>query len=277
MPASSTRHLEKARSGALAADAFILDLEDAVAPSAKAQARANVLAAVQLGGFGRSEVAVRINGLDTPWGPDDLDAVIRSRGVHAIVVPKVESPAMVLAVAQRLREDQHLLCMLETPQGILQANAIAGASSKLSALVMGTSDLGNDLRVPHTPDRCALWTSLQLCVLAARAHGLMALDGVHLNFRDHAEFTAQCQQGRAFGFDGKTLIHPDTIDMANTHFGPTREEVAHAQRLLAAFKAARQAGQGVTVLDGRLVESLHVEGAQRTLSLARALDLEAPP
>jgi citrate lyase subunit beta/citryl-CoA lyase len=219
----------------------------------------------------RSEVAVRINGLDTPWGADDLKAVAGLVGVHAIALPKVESPDVVRHVAARVADTQSLFCMLETPRGILAADVVAGASPKVSALVMGTSDLTNELRAQHTPDRMPLWFSLAACVLAARAHGLMALDGVHLTIRDTAEFDRHCLQGRAMGFDGKTLIHPDTIAPANRHFGPTGEEIDIARRTLAAFAEATREGRGVAVLDGRLIENLHVDAAQRTLALADAL------
>eukprot|EP00667_Euglena_gracilis_P017302 EG_transcript_18209 len=271
MPGSSARHLEKARSGVLPADSFILDLEDAVAPTAKAQARANVAAAVAQKGFGRSEVVVRVNGPDTPWFQEDVDTFTRMEGVHALALPKVETADMVRAVADRLQPAQSLFCMLETPRGVLQAAAIAAASPRVSALVMGTSDLTNELHALHTADRAPLWMSLQLCVLAARANNLMALDGVHLKLKDLAEFEAHCEQGRAMGFDGKTLIHPDTIALANRCFGPTAEEVAHARRVVEAFEAASREGRGVVVLDGRLIENLHVEGAHRTLALADAL------
>jgi len=272
MPASNARALDKART--LAADALVFDLEDAVAPDAKPEARRMAVAAASAGGHAPREVVVRVNGLDTPWGRDDLAAVAGS-SADAILLPKVESAAAVhdaLGVldAAGAPVGLALWAMLETPLGILRAEAIATAP-RVTALVMGTSDLTRDLRARHTSDRLPLVTSLGLCVLAARAHGLAALDGVHLDLDDEAGFLAACRQAAAMGFDGKTLIHPKTIATANETFAPAPDELARARRIIDAHAGAVARGQGVVVVDGRLVESLHVEEARRVVALAAAI------
>ena len=279
MPASNARALEKAR--ILPADALVFDLEDAVAPDAKPQARGMAVAAARAGGYEPREVVVRINALDTPWGRDDLAAIAQS-GVDAVLLPKVESAAAVHEALGVLDAgggpgDLPLWCMLETPRGVLRAEAIAAASPRVAALVMGTSDLTKDLRARHTPDRLPLATSLGLCVLAARAHGLAALDGVHLDLDDEAGFRAACRQAAAMGFDGKTLIHPKTIAAANDAFSPSADEVARARRIIDAHADAVARGQGVVVVDGRLVENLHVEDARRVAALAAAIAARAAP
>jgi citrate lyase subunit beta/citryl-CoA lyase len=274
MPGSNARALEKAR--ALPADGLILDLEDAVAPDAKPEARGRVVAALAAGGYGRRETVVRVNGLDTPWGADDLAAAARS-GADAVLLPKVERPEQVLEALALL--DRHgaprglsVWCMVETPRGVLNAAAVAAASPRLGALVMGTSDLVKDLRARHVPGRGPLLAALGLCVLAARAHGLAALDGVHLDLDDEEGLAAACRQGREMGFDGKTLIHPRGIAAANAAFGPDPAELDWARRAVAAHAEALAAGRGVAVLDGRLVESLHVEEARRLVALAEAIE-----
>ena len=201
MPGSNTRALEKARG--LPADALILDLEDAVAPDAKTEARQNIVSALTEGGYGQRELVVRVNGLDSPWGQDDI-AAIAPTAAHAILIPKVESAEMVreverLMVGAGVSETMGIMCMMETPLGILRADEIAGASPRLSCLVMGTSDLVKDLNAKHTPERSPVLTSLSLCVLAARAHGLAVVDGVHLDLNDAEGFEAQCRQGRELG------------------------------------------------------------------------------
>ncbi|SMF10128.1 citrate lyase subunit beta / citryl-CoA lyase [Tistlia consotensis] len=273
MPGSNTRALDKGRS--LPADGLILDLEDAVAPDAKAAARENIVAAVAAGGYGRRELVVRVNGLETAWGRDDVAALATS-GADAILLPKVESAAMVqelerLLAAAGAPADLSIMCMMETPRGILKAEEIAAASTRLSCLVMGTSDLVKDLDAVHTPDRLPVLTALSLCVLAARAHGLAIVDGVHLDLSDDEGFAAHCRQGRALGFDGKTLIHPKTIAKANEVFGPSEAQIAEARRIIEAHGAAVAAGKGVVVLDGKLVENLHVEAARRTVAQAEAI------
>lgn len=266
----NVRALEKARS--LPADAVILDLEDAVAPEAKPQARARVAEAARQG-YGRRECIVRVNGLDTPWGEDDLRAAACA-GADAILLPKVERPEQLAEAARILREaggaaGQPLWAMIETPRAVLRLDDIAGGHPQLECLVMGTSDLVKDLRARHTPGRTEVLHALSMTVLAARAHGLAALDGVHLALRDEAGLREACRQGRDLGFDGKTVIHPAQIDAANAAFGPSADEVEQARKRLAAWAAA--AGQGVVVVDGVLVEHLHVQEAHRVLALAEAI------
>ena len=273
MPGSNARALEKART--LPADGFILDLEDAVAPAAKAEARARVVGVLARGGYGDRETVVRVNGPSTPWGADDLAAAARS-GADAVLLPKVEGAEEVRAAERALDaagapESLRLWCMIETPRGVLAAPEIAAATPRLACLVAGTSDLVKDLRARHTPGRAEVLASLSLVVLAARASGLAALDGVHLDLADDAGFEAACRQGRDLGFDGKTLIHPKTIDAANRAFAPAAEEVAAARRIIDAHAEAERAGSGVVVVDGRLVEALHVEEARRTVALAEAI------
>jgi len=273
MPGSNSRALEKGRS--LPADALILDLEDAVAPDAKREARAKIVAALQQGGYGRREIIVRINGLDSDWGNEDLEE-LATAGADALLLPKVESAEMVrqaeaLMVAAGAPEELALMCMMETPLGILKAAEIAAASPRLSCLVMGTSDLVKDLNALHTPERLPVLTALSLCILAARANRLAVVDGVHLDLNDAEGFAAQCLQGRQLGFDGKTLIHPKTIEKANEVFGPSAAEVAEAQRIIEVHAAAVKEGQGVAVLDGKLIENLHVETARKTVSLAQTI------
>jgi citrate lyase subunit beta/citryl-CoA lyase len=273
MPGSNPRALEKART--LPADGLIFDLEDAVAPAAKEAARATVAAALASGSYGRRELVVRVNRLDTPWGENDIAAVAKMP-IDAVLLPKVESPAQVgraagLLDAAGAPADLALWCMLETALGILEAPAIAAAVPRLATLVAGTSDLTKDLRARHTRDRAPLVTALGLIVLAARAHGLAALDGVHLDLADADGFAFACRQGRELGFDGKTLIHPNQIAPANLAFAPSAEEVAWSRRVIAAHAAAAAEGNGVVLLDGRLVENLHVEDARLAVALAAAI------
>ena len=266
----NVRALEKART--LPADAVILDLEDAVAPHAKEQARGRLAKAVRLG-YGRRECIVRVNGLDTPWGRDDLRTLARA-GASAILLPKVEDPAQLAEAAQLLQDSgaprgQPLWAMVETPRAILRLDAIAGSHPQLECLVMGTSDLVKDLRARHTPARTEVLFALSKTVMAARAHGLAVLDGVHLALRDEDGLRAACRQGRDLGFDGKTVIHPAQIAAANEAFGPSGEEVERAGRHVAAWEAS--GGKGVVVVDGMLVENLHVQEARRVLALAQAI------
>lgn len=273
IPGSNARALSKGRE--VAADILLLDLEDAVAPDQKTKARSQVLAVVASDEYRPREVVVRINDLNSLWGEDDLTAVAASKA-DAVLLPKVESPDLVRKVAERLSSlnaanSLSIWCMMETPRGILNAAAIASANPRLGCLVMGTSDLAKDLHARHTPDRLPFMTSMGLCILAARANGLSVLDGVCLDLEDDQGFAEQCSQGVAFGFDGKTLIHPKTIDVANAIFGPTKREVEEAHRIMAAFSAAREKGEGVVLLDGKLIESLHVENAQRLITLAERI------
>jgi len=274
MPGSNTRALEKAKT--LAADVVILDLEDAVSPDAKAEARDNIAAALKAGGFGPREVVVRINGLNTPWGMDDVSA-LATAGAAAILLPKVESAAQVRQLVQALDnaggpESLKVWSMVETPHAILDIKDIAGASSRLACLVMGTSDLAKDLHAQHTKARLPMLTALNLCVVAARAYGLACLDGVHLHLADEEGFREACRQGLELGFDGKTIFHPNQIAPANDVFAPSAEEVAFSRRIIDAYDKARKQGQGVVLVDGKLIENLHVENARRLVALADQID-----
>lgn len=270
MPGSNPRALEKART--LAADGLILDLEDAVAPDAKEEARKQVVDAVKAGGYGARELLVRVNSLATPWGQADV-AAAASSGAHAILIPKVESADTVRQVeaimaANGAPADMAIWCMMETPRGMLRAEEIAGSTPRMGGFVMGTSDLAKDLHCAHTRDRLPMITSLGLCLLAARAYGLAALDGVYLDLNDDAGFEYSCVQGLELGFDGKTLIHPKTIDTANRVFAPAEKEIEWSKKIIAAHAEATAAGKGVVVVDGKLIENLHVENARRVVALA---------
>ncbi len=265
MPGSNRRAMEKARE--LPADALILDLEDAVTPDAKVSARQEAVEAVERGGYGLREVVIRINGLDTQWHADDLTAAAASNA-HAVLLPKVEGGRQVQTVAAALPERMDLWCMMETPLAILHAEEIAASSSKTKCLVMGTSDLATDLNALHTSHREPLAASLSLCLLAARSYGLAALDGVYLDLKDDAGFEAACIQGRHFGFDGKTLIHPRQVATANQIFAPSDDEITEANIIVSAFEQARSEGKGVVVVNGKLVENLHVAAARRLLALS---------
>ncbi len=272
MPGANPRAMEKART--LDCDAIVFDLEDAVAAGAKAEARARVAEAVTTGGYGHRELVVRVNGLDTPWGAEDL-AVAARLPVDALLFPRVESAAQVqateLAVDAAGGGHLPLWLMIETPRGVLDVREVATASARVGCLVMGTSDLVKELRARHTDSRANLAFALQSCLLAARLAGIDALDGVHLDFRNPESFARSCEQARDMGFDGKTLIHPSQIEAANAAFGYSHEAVADARAVLAAWQAAQAAGKGVAELDGRLIENLHAAEAQRVLAFAEAL------
>jgi citrate lyase subunit beta/citryl-CoA lyase len=273
MPGANARALEKART--LDADSLILDLEDAVAPDAKVDARAQISAAVSAGGYGHREVIVRVNGLASAWGADDV-AAIAGLPLDGVCFPKIERAEEVIAAVDALdaaggRADLPIWAMIETPRGVLNAASIASAHPRLAGLVMGTSDLAKELRAQHTADRAPFVYALSHCVLAARAAGIAILDGVHLKLDDGDEFLAHCEQGRALGFDGKTLIHPRQLDAANRVFAPDAAAVAQAQAILDAWAAARAEGRGLCVVDGKLVENLHVEEAQHTLDMHAAI------
>lgn len=273
MPASNARALEKARS--LPADGLIFDLEDAVAPDAKSAARAGAAHALAAGNYGTREIMLRVNGPTTAWGHADLIAAA-GMPIDAVLLPKVES-ADAVRLAQAILVEAgaparlSIWCMIETPRGVLRAEEIASASARVAGLVMGTADLTKDLRARHTLERLPLLTSLGLCLLAARAHGLAILDGVHLDLADDEGFLTACRQGRDLGFDGKTLIHPKTIAAANMIFAPSSDEVAWSRRIIAAHAEAIAAGKGIAVVDGRLVENLHVQSAHQTVALADAI------
>ncbi len=273
MPGSNTRAMEKATT--LPADGLIFDLEDAVAPDVKITAREQVCATVRAGGYGQRELVVRVNGLTTPWGRDDL-AAVATCGAHAVLIPKVESAdgvrqVLSILTASGAPTSLALWCMLETPFGMLRAESIATASSRVAALVMGTSDLTNDLRAKHTRERTPLLHSLSHCLLVGRAYGLVVLDGVHLDLSDDEGFAEVCRQGAEMGFDGKTLIHPKTIAAANAAYAPSPEDVAWARRVMAAHAEAEARGQGVVLVDGQLIENLHVESAQRLVQIAESI------
>ncbi|WP_277816907.1 CoA ester lyase [Streptomyces sp. CT34] len=273
MPGANERALEKARS--LPADALILDLEDAVAPDAKAEARQRVAAAAASGAYGHREVTIRVNGPGTEWHADDLRAAAEA-GPDAVVVPKVESARTVLEVERALEaagapDRTAIWAMVETPRAMLDARAVAAASERLTVLVMGTNDLAKELHAEHVPGRAPLLTGLSLALLAARESGKAILDGVYNDVRDPEGFEAECVQGRQFGFDGKTLIHPSQVEPCNRVFAPTEEDIAHARKVIEAFELAGREGRGVVTVDGRMIENLHVEDARRVLALAAAV------
>ena len=274
MPGSNARALEKGRT--LPADALILDLEDAVAPDAKEDGRESVRAALrEKAAYGRRELIARVNGLDTPWGEGDLKG-LATAGADAILLPKVESAAMVSQAVAVLDgaggpKDLPVWCMMETPRGILHALEVAD-HPRVTGLVMGTSDLTKDLQALHTGQRLPMLVALGTCLLAARAAHIAILDGVYLDLADEAGFRSSCEQGRELGFDGKTLIHPKQVASANAAFGPDEAAVAQARSWIAAFEAARAQGRGVVVVDGKLVENLHVAEAKRLVALADAIN-----
>jgi citrate lyase subunit beta/citryl-CoA lyase len=273
MPGSNARALDKART--IAADALILDLEDAVAPDAKFTARQQVADAVAARGFGKREVVVRVNALSTPWGEGDLAAAVAARP-DAVLVPKVSTLGDLHAVEERLvrlHADPHLSvwAMVETPLAILNIASLAGAGGRLACFVMGTNDLVKELHGHHAPDRANLSAALGLSVMAARTHGLGAIDGVFNDIQDSDGFLRQCHQARSFGFDGKTLIHPSQVEPCNGVFAPSAEDVIAARQLIAAFDLPENRGKGAIKLDGRMVELLHAEIARRTVALADAI------
>ncbi|MBK5922676.1 CoA ester lyase [Rhodovulum sulfidophilum] len=271
IPGSKDRALDKARG--LPVDAIIFDLEDAVAVEEKPAARTLLAETLKTGGYGSRFRIVRVNGFDTPWGRDDV-AAIAGAGADAVLLPKVETTAQLDDLAAAI-PDVPLWAMMETPKGILNAEALA-AHPRLEGFVMGTNDLAKELGCRFRPDRLALTASLTHCLLAARAHGIVAVDGVYNAFKDEAGLKAECEQGRDLGFDGKTLIHPAQIAIANAAFAPTEAEIDLARRQIAAFEEAERAGQGVAVVDGRIVENLHIVTARETLAKAAAIaELEA--
>lgn len=273
VPGSNPRAMEKTQS--LPADGIIFDLEDAVAPGAKLEARERVCEFVKSGAFGKRQVVIRVNSLASSWGYGDLVYAAKS-GATAVLIPKVESADMVRQTEQILNsfgaDQMEIWCMMETPRGMLHAEEIATTSPRIRALVMGTSDLAKDLGASHTRERLPFLTSLGLCLLAARAADVAIVDGVQLDLSDGEAFEAVCHQGLEMGFDGKTLIHPKTIETANDVFAPSDEDVTMAKRIIDAHKEAEAKGEGVVVLDGRLIENLHVEGARRLLLLAKAIE-----
>jgi citrate lyase subunit beta / citryl-CoA lyase len=273
MPGSNERALEKGKT--LAADGLILDLEDAVAPDSKINAREQIARALQEGGYGKREIVVRVNSLDSQWGEDDLK-MVATIGADAILLPKVESKDDVLRAESILNEsggaeNLPLWCMMETPLGILHAEEVAFSSSRIGCLVLGTSDLAKDLNAHHTSNRIPFLTSLELCILAGKAAGVSVLDGVHLDLQDDEGFKSSCVQGKELGMDGKTLIHPKTIDDANKIFSPSQSELAWAKLVIEAHLDAQKKGQGIVLLDGKLIENLHVESAKRLMIVADSI------
>lgn len=271
VPGSNSRALSKIHS--LMADGYILDLEDAVAPSAKEEARENVCEFLRNNFELNSKLIIRINHLDSKWGIDDLNAIC---GVDAknILLPKVEKPEDILKCSSLIATQGiiRIWAMIETPLGVLNAHNIATSSRLLKCLVMGTSDLVNDIRARHTPDRIASLYSLSHSILAARASGIDIIDGVHLDLGNDVDFKQSCLQGRDLGFDGKSLIHPSQIEFANETYSPTAKEIEHSTKILSAYDRALVNGDGVTVVDGKLIENMHVESAKNILHMANQIN-----
>ena len=272
MPAANARALEKAKT--IDADALIFDLEDAVAPDAKEAAREGVCAAAASGEYGYRELTIRCNGLDTPWGRDDVLAA-GAAAPSAVVIPKVESATDLAVVANLLEaagapDSVGIWAMIETPGGIAKARAIA-SFERTDAVVMGTNDMAKELRATITPDRAALVPHLATCLVAAREAGVTALDGVYNDIRDADGFAAVCEQGANLGFDGKTLIHPSQVGPCNDAFSPSLDELDFHRRVIAAFEEAVAEGRGVVTVDGSMIENLHVDEARRAIALAEAV------
>ena len=274
MPGANERALEKAKG--IDADALILDLEDAVAPDSKPEARDRVCAAVRSGEYGHRELAIRVNGIGTQWHDDDI-AAAAAAGPDAILVPKVGSAAEVLQLVAALEaagapETTKLWAMIETPGALLHAEEICAAHERLTVIVMGTNDVVNETFGLHVPGRNPLvLTALSLSLLAARATGTVIIDGVYNDVKNVEGFEAEARQGREMGFDGKTLIHPSQVDPANAIFGPSGDEVEHAKAMISTFEEAKTAGQGVVTFNGKMVEELHVRDARRILASAEAI------
>ena len=275
MPGSNPRALEKART--LPADGLILDMEDAVSPDAKQLAREQIIAALAEGGYGHRELMVRVNALSTEWGADDIKAVSEAgTPPDAVLIPKPSTAADVVEAINAFEaagcpDTVEMWIMAETPLCILNIAEVASAHPRLKGMVLGTSDLSKDTRVRHTPDRLGFIAALNLCVYAARANGLGIIDGVQLDLEDADLLALSCEQGRDLGFDGKSLIHPKQIAAANAAYAPDEQEIAAARNIIAAFEQAQSEGKGVVVVNGRLVENLHVEEAKRQLALADAI------
>jgi citrate lyase subunit beta/citryl-CoA lyase len=271
MPGTNARAHDKARE--LACDVVIFDLEDSVASEAKAEARHSIVACLEAGGYGARELVVRVNHSATEWGRDDLVAVARA-GAQAVLLPKVTG-AEEVRVAGRVLDDlgvaARLWAMMETARGVLDAPAIAQSHPRLALFAMGLEDFAKELHADTAPPRTAMLYALERTVLVARAFGLGVLDGVYPAFDDDAGFAAACAQGAALGFDGKQLIHPRQIATANAAFAPSPEAVAEAHRIIAAFEAARERGAGIAVLDGRMIEALHVDEARALVAFAEKI------
>ena len=270
MPGSNPRALEKGR--VLPADMLIMDLEDSVTADRKQEARDNIRTALNEGGYGAREILVRLNHLDSGLGAEDIRQMATC-GADALLMPKTEDPATLHKAVNLMEEagapsDMSLWFMIETPLGVLRAEAIASASNRIGGIVLGTADLTKNLRCRRTPDRLPHLHSLCHCIVVARAYGLSVIDGPFEDLDDDDGFAANCRQGLEWGFDGKSLIHPKTIATANEVYGPSAAELDRARRVITAFEAAEAKSKGVTLLDGQLVERLHVEEAKRLLALA---------
>ncbi|MBC7768152.1 MAG: CoA ester lyase [Phycisphaerales bacterium] len=275
MPGANTKAMEKAKT--LPADVLLLDLEDSVAPEAKDTAREQVAAAVKAGGYGKREVIVRVNALASPWGREDI-AAAGAAGPDGILAPKVESAEQVRALDAAMTSagfpgEATLWVMIETPRAILNIAEIAAAANgaRLACFVMGLNDLAKETRARAGADRAAFFAAMSLSVTAARAEGLSAIDGVYNDIADAAGFDAECRQGLEFGFDGKTLIHPSQVDVANAVFAPTPDEIARARAVIEAFTLPENAGKGVIKVDGRMTELLHLEEARRVVAVSDAI------
>src|ERR1700756_4364577 len=277
MPGSNARALEKARN--LAADGLILDLEDAVAPDAKALARDQIAQAVAARGFGKREVLIRINALDTPWWIDDITMAGKARP-DGILVPKISSVADLNAIADRLSDINadtsiRVWAMIETARAVLDADKLAAAAkdseTRLAGFVFGPNDISRETRIRMQPGRAAMIPMITHCILATRAHGLEILDGPYSDFSNIDGFGQECTQARDLGFDGKTLIHPSHIDACTAVFTPPAEDVAEARKIIAAFELPENVSRGAIQLDGRMVERLHAEMAKRTIAIADAI------
>ena len=274
MPGANARALEKARS--LDADCLLLDLEDAVAPDAKDEARVQICDALREGGYGARELVVRINALDTAWGPDDVAALAdlhEAARPHAILAPKISTAEQIDALVARMPEDCALWIMIETPEAIfnLQALAAKAVDTPLAAFIMGTNDLAKEMFAALVQGRAPLMTALSMAVLAARQYGLTILDGVFNDIADEEGFMAECRQGADMGFDGKTLIHPSQLAVCNGVFAPSEDEVAQARDVVAAFAAPENAGKGVLKINGKMTELLHRDMAARLLAIDAAI------
>ncbi|MCO4776111.1 MULTISPECIES: HpcH/HpaI aldolase/citrate lyase family protein [Lentibacter] len=267
IPASKERALDKARS--LDVDAIIFDLEDAVTPDAKVEARDTLKAALKEGGYGARAKIIRLNGLDSAWGREDAEAM-KDAEADAFLLPKVSSAADVEALAAIIGKDKDIWAMIETPMGVMKAEEIA-AHPQMKGFVAGTNDLAKELNCRFRADRLPMITSLSMMLLAAKAHGIVAIDGVYNQFKDDEGLAAECAQGRDMGFEGKTLIHPAQVAVCNEAFSPSAEEIDLAERQIAAFEETEASGQGVAVVDGKIVENLHVETARKILALAEAV------
>jgi citrate lyase subunit beta/citryl-CoA lyase len=272
MPAANERALEKAKT--ISTDAVIFDLEDAVSPDAKDLARAQAVAAVNSGEYGKRELTIRCNALATPWGHADVAAAAKAC-VSAVVIPKINSVAEVDEVSRALDaagapKEMMIWAMIETPTAIMDCRAIA-AHPRVAVLVMGTNDLAKELRAAQVPGRAPLVPSLHMALLAAREADKVILDGVYNDIKNAEGFTTECVQGNNMGFDGKTLIHPDQVAIANNTWAPSAQDVEHARKVIAAFNEALAEGKGVVQLDGKMIENLHVANAERAIAIADAI------